>query len=279
VFHVISEVTREPVENPVARVISLGQVVGLGNHTILVDRHGRERAIDDSAGPIRDKANHIVGVVLVFRDVAARRETELRMARSERELADFFENATVPMHWIGPDGNILRANRAELQMLGYSDDEYIGHNISEFHVDEAQFNALFQSLTSGDSLHDFAARMRCRNGSIRDVLISSSVYYDSGSFRHTRCQTLDITDRKRAEEQLRESEERFRRMADAAPVLIWLSGPDKQRIWFNRTWLEFVGRTMEQDTGDGWLENVHPDDATSVCAVITRRSMLASRSR
>jgi len=63
------------------------------------------------------------------------------------------------MHWIGPDGTILRANRAELKMLGYSAEEYVGHNISEFHVDASELGSIFRCLNNADSLHDFPARM------------------------------------------------------------------------------------------------------------------------
>ena len=71
---------------------------------------------------------------------------------------------------------------------------------------------------------------------------------------------IDITGRKRMEQALRESEERFRNIADTAPVMIWMSGPDKLCTFVNRPWLEFTGCTMEQELGNGWLAAVHPDD-------------------
>jgi PAS domain S-box-containing protein len=71
---------------------------------------------------------------------------------------------------------------------------------------------------------------------------------------------IDITARKRSEHALRESQQRFRLMADAAPVLIWMSGTDKLCTWFNKSWLDFVGRPIEQELGNGWADNVHADD-------------------
>jgi PAS domain S-box-containing protein len=72
--------------------------------------------------------------------------------------------------------------------------------------------------------------------------------------------SIDITDRKRAAEALRESEERFRNMADTAPVMIWVAGPDKLCTFFNKCCLDFTGHSLEQKIGDGWIAGVHPDD-------------------
>ncbi len=75
------------------------------------------------------------GLSVYFRDITDRKRAEEASRRSEQELSDFFETATIGLHWVGPDGVILRVNQAELDLLGYNRDEYIGHHIAEFHAD------------------------------------------------------------------------------------------------------------------------------------------------
>jgi PAS domain S-box-containing protein len=121
-------------------------------------------------------------------------------ATTERDLAEFFEHASVGIHWVGPDGTILRANKAELMLLGYAEHEYVGRHIAEFHVDADVIHDILRRLAAGEILRDVEARMRCKDGSIKHVLIDSSVRFDGTRFVHTHCFTRDISDRKRAEE-------------------------------------------------------------------------------
>jgi PAS domain S-box-containing protein len=118
VFHIVNEETREPAENPALRALREGTIVGLANHTVLIARDGTERPIDDSAAPIRDGGGERMGAILVFRDVTERRRAEAEIRRKDAELTDFVENANVGLHWVGPDGIILWANKAELDLLG-----------------------------------------------------------------------------------------------------------------------------------------------------------------
>jgi len=215
VFNIVNEDTRLPVESPVKRVLAEGVVVGLANHTALVRRDGKVAAIEDSAAPIRDLRGTLVGSVMVFHDVTDRRQTEKALQRSEQLLTDFFENAAVGLHWVGPDGIILRANKTELDLLGYSKEEYVGRHIAEFHADPPVIEDILQKLSCGECLQGYEARLRCKDGSIRYVLISSNVLWEDGKFVHTRCFTRDITDRKLAEMALREEIAR-RERAEAA---------------------------------------------------------------
>ena len=103
------------------------------------------------------------------------------------------------LHWVGPDGRIIWANRAELDLLGYSPDEYIGHSIREFHADSSVITDIMARLMRNETLKDYEARLRCKDGSIRTVLINSNVMWENGEFVHTRCFTRDITHQRRGE--------------------------------------------------------------------------------
>lgn len=118
------------------------------------------------------------------------------MADSE-EVQEFLENASVPIHQVDANGIIVWANRAELAMLGYQPDEYIGHHITEFHADRDAIEDILARLGRGESLHEFDARLISKDGSLRHVVITSNVYRRDGKFVHTRCFTRDITDRKK----------------------------------------------------------------------------------
>jgi len=200
IFRIVDEDTRQPVDNPVVRALRGGGIVGLAHHTILIGRDGTEWPIDDSAAPVRGADGAVAGSVLVFRDVSERRRTEQTLRASEEELSDFFENASVGLHWIDADGRILRANKTDMAMLGYAADEYIGHPVTEFHADRPVVDEILDRLARGETLRNFPARLRCRDGSIRHVLISSNARWDRGRFAHSRCVVLDVTERRQADE-------------------------------------------------------------------------------
>lgn len=204
IFDIFNEDTRQPVENPVAKVLQSGQIVGLANHTALRARNGTEIAIEDSAAPIRDHRGELLGTVMVFRDVTKRRLAEKDIRRSEQLLADSFENAAIGLHWVGPDGIVIRVNQTELDLLGYTRKEYVGHHIAEFHADPSVIEDILTRLSCGECLQHYEARLRCKDGSIRYVRISSNVLWEEGKFIHTRCFTRDVTLQKKAELALRE---------------------------------------------------------------------------
>ncbi|MEO6727075.1 MAG: PAS domain S-box protein, partial [Blastocatellia bacterium] len=219
VFNIVNEQTRATVENPLTRVIRDGVIVGLANHTVLIARDGTERPIEDSGAPIRNAAGQTVGAVLVFHDVTEARQADEALRQSQQELKDFVENATVGLHWVGPDGIILWANRADRESLGYTQEEYVGHHIAEFHADQEVINDILHRLTHNETLDNYEARLRCKDGSTRHVLINSNVRWEGDEFIHTRCFTRDITDRRQAEAEREEAlkrEQKARRLAEEA---------------------------------------------------------------
>jgi PAS domain S-box-containing protein len=111
--------------------------------------------------------------------------------RTEREMADHLDNGVVGLHWVSADGIILWANRADYEPLGYTCEEWVGHHAAEFHADHAALADISQRLAKGETIYNYPARLRHKNGSFQDVLIFTSVLFDdTGKFVHTRCFTV-----------------------------------------------------------------------------------------
>ena len=132
--------------------------------------------------------------------------------------------------------------------------------------------ALQNSLDSGTSYRDIRYETtRVRNGQHEPVVMMASTARILLGEQYVLLMCLyDLTEQERTRAALFESERRFRSMVDSAPVLVWISGPDKLCEYFNAGWLEFTGRSLQQETGNGWLDGVHPDDKTRCLAVYNR---------
>jgi PAS domain S-box-containing protein len=147
-------------------------------------------------------ANEFRGYVSYCVDIHDQKLKEAELVNGQRNLKDFIENSNIGLHWVNGEGIIIWANQAELDLLGYTREEYIGQPISKFHADADKINDILTRLNCNEKLHNYEAPLRCKDGSIKYVLISSSVLWEDGKFTHTRCLTRDITDRKLAEEEL-----------------------------------------------------------------------------
>ena len=164
---------------------------------------------------------------------------ELTLRRREQEFADFVENAAEGLHRVAGDGTILWANRAELQMLGYAWEEYVGRHIAEFHVDPDVIGHILATLSSGGTLLDQPARLRCKDGSIKHVVIHSNGYFEDGQLRYTRCFTRDATERHQRDEALAQRDRMLRGAPVAAALLV---GPDFTFRLANRRFCALMDR-------------------------------------
>jgi PAS domain S-box-containing protein len=206
----------------------------------------------------------------VHEDITEQRHIAEELEKRRRDLEDFFENGAVGLHWVGSDGRIIQANQAELDLLGYTRDEYIGQPIARFHADQSAIDDILARLSRGEALDKYPARLRAKDGSIKYVLISSNVQFNEGRFVHTRCFTLDITGRVTAEAAQKESEERLDLAIRARGLGIfdWYIQTGKV-IWSEQEEKIFGLQpgTFEGDIS-GWGRRVLPEDLVRMQAAM-----------
>jgi PAS domain S-box-containing protein len=161
------------------------------------------------------------------------------------------------------DGIITSWNKSAERIFGYTAEEAIGQKITliiplERHSEESD---ILDRLRRGERVDHFHTVRRRKDGGLIDVSLTISPVRDpSGRVIGASKVARDITAEKQAERALRESEQRFRVITDASPVMVWMAGTDRLCYYFNKGWLDFTGRTLEQESGNGWAENVHAED-------------------
>jgi PAS domain S-box-containing protein len=193
-----------------------------------------------------------------------RAERALRISEERHQLN--FETALDGIVMIDREGRVTAWNTQAEKIFGWQRAEVLGRELAELiiperHREEHRHGLRRYASTGVARLLSKRIEMAALYRDGREFPVELAITpIGFGEDLMFTAFVRDITGRTRAEAALRESELRFRTTANAAPVLIWMSGPDRRCTWFNQRWLDFVGRAIEQELGDGWCDNLHPAD-------------------
>lgn len=254
---------------PALLTVALG--AGIGTYLFILPTH--TLTISDSSGIPQIVAYCVLAgglsvLIKVIQEARRRAEhTALELAESRERLATILASIGDAVIATDMEGHVTFMNGVAQSLTGWNQEDASGKPIQELFklVDEKSREPecpVARVLREGAVDRPAGpALLISKNGTeipVEDN--SSSIKNESGKITGVVLVFRDITQRKLAEQALREKEERFRTMADTTPVMLWLSGADGLCNFFNQSWLDFTGRTMEQETGYGWADNVHPDE-------------------
>lgn len=246
----------EPIESIKEQLLRDGSWSGELRHTCAT---GAIKIVSTHWVVERDASGNIRSVLESNRDITEAKPAE----EAQNRLAAIVESSDDAIVSKGLDGIITSWNKAAERMFGYTANESIGQHITLIIPPDRrdEENNILARIGRGERIDHFQTVRRRKDGTLLDVSVTISPLRDlSGRVIGASKVARDITAEKRAEQALRESEQRYQTVTDASPIMIWMSGTDKLCYYFNKVWLDFVGRTLEQEVGNGWAENVHPDD-------------------
>ncbi len=255
IFVITNEETGAPVENPVPKALREGRVVGLANHTNLTAKDGSQVPIDDSAAPIRDVNGNVTGVVLVFRNIAERKQAE-KAGQLLRAIVDSSADAIISKNL---DGTITSWNKSAERLFGYTAEEMVGKPVTILippdRLDEEP--KIIERLKESMRVDYIETRRVRKDGTELDISLTISPVLDAnGRIIGASKIARDITERKRIEKHLHDSERQLRSMVDSIDQLAWMANAEGWIYWYNKRWYEYTGATPAEMEGWGW-QSVH----------------------
>ena len=221
VFRIINEQTRQQSDDIVARVLREGVTVALANHTAIQTRDGREIPIEDSAAPIKGADGKMTGVVVVFHDVAQKRRAQEALAQSEQRYRSFVEASSQVVWTTNARGEVNLDIPAWQAYTGQTAEEASGFGwMDAIHPDDRSLVATaWAKAFESRGIYEVEYRLRVQDGTWRHILARGVPQLTAaGEVRQYVGTCIDITDRKRAEEALRESEDKFKYVFDHSVI-------------------------------------------------------------
>jgi PAS domain S-box-containing protein len=217
-----------------------------------------------SAGPVYGADGAIVRLMAVSAGITERKRAQEELRRERDFTSALIDNAPVLVIVFDREGRLLRFNRECERLTGYSFEEVARRDFFDLFIlaDEAErVRTALERVWAGDFPSVNENHWLTRDGEKRLILWSNSALLDDrGQIEYIVSAGLDVTERRRAEKELQESEARFRELANSAPVMIWMADTDGRVTFLNQRWLEFIGRSAEEEMGHGWQDHVHPED-------------------
>jgi PAS domain S-box-containing protein len=212
VFRIINETTREPIEQPVRKVIERGLTVGLGNHTLLIARDGSERPIDDSAAAIKDDRGDVVGVVLIFRDITERRRAERSLDLAREYAENIVTTVREPLLVLDSQLHVRSANRSFYETFRVTPADTEGrflYGLGDGQWDIPALRTLLEEILPQKlSFQDFEVNHDFEHIGPKTMLLNARCFPPDGGFELILLAIVDITDRRRAEKAVEEAERR-----------------------------------------------------------------------
>jgi PAS domain S-box-containing protein len=202
-------------------------------------------------------------------DLAKRKLAETALRESEERFRRLAENAPDPIfrYRLAPTPGFEYVSPAMANVIGYTPEEHYADPELVFKLTHPEDRILLESLRQSppERITDLNLRWLHKDGTVIWTEQRIVPIYDAaGDIVAIEGIARNISERMRAEQALRESEERFHNMADMVPIMIWMSGTDKRWHYFNKRWLEFAGRPLEKELGHGWANHIHPDERQHV---------------
>ncbi|MDQ6438318.1 PAS domain S-box protein [Mesorhizobium sp. LHD-90] len=203
--------------------------------------------------PVRDGDGRLIGAINCFHETTA-------LHPETSDLEDFLESSAIGLRLVSGNGTILRANQAELAMLGYAAEDYVGRNIRDFHLDQAVADDFLGRLANRERIDQFPARLRAGDGSVMHVLITANTRAGDREAANTLCLTVDVTERVRSGELLREQDRRLAVTYEHAGSGISEVDADGKMLRVNARLCGLMGRSADELLGRSIFEETFSED-------------------